>query len=120
MTIGSKYQVYNGFAERTSGGLTQPDIVRVKVNGAYRYKSRKQQNKSNKSKSQIARHRWTTAYKEALDELRDNDDWYDKNFLMFKPGKTYSNRTDKELSKGRKLYKMTRAIYDGEDSDSDE
>ena len=46
MKIGSRSQVWKGFADKTSGGLTKKDLVRV--NG--RYKSKKQSERMSKLK----------------------------------------------------------------------
>jgi len=68
MVIGSKSQVYKGTAEKTKGGLTKKDIIRVKDKyGNIRYKS-KDQRKTGRKKSTF-RAKWTKAMKQARKEL---------------------------------------------------
>lgn len=115
LLVGSKVQVYRGIAKETSGGLKKKDIVRVTdKNGVNHYKSRKQQSngKSRNKKSQQARQKWTRAFKKAIKELSQKDDYYTKNILMFNPDKKYKGYTKKEISKGQKLYKLTREFYE--------
>jgi hypothetical protein len=112
--IGSKVQVYRGIAKETSGGLTKKDIVKVvDKNDVTHYKSKKQQanGSSRNKKSQQGRQLWTRAYKKALKSMREKDDYYQSNILMFNPEKTYTGFTSKQLSKGKALYKETRLIY---------
>ena len=42
-TTGSKAEVWNGTAKKTSGGLMKKDLARVKKRGEYRIVSKKQQ-----------------------------------------------------------------------------
>lgn len=110
---GTKYQVYNGIAKQTSGGLRKKDIVKVEVNGVTRYKSKKQQNNgSSRNKvSQKARQLWSRAYKKTLKEFQEKDSYYENNILMFKPGKSYASFDKKTIKKGTELYKKTRKLY---------
>ena len=115
LLVGSKVQVYRGIAKETSGGLTKKDIVMVTdKNGVNHYKSRKQQNngKSRNKKSQQARQKWTRAFKKAIKELSEKDDYYTKNILMFNPDKKYKGYTKQQISKGNKLYRKTRELYE--------
>lgn len=115
LLVGSKVQVYRGIAKETSGGLTKKDIIRVTdKNGVNHYKSKKQQSngKSRNKKSQQARQKWTKAFKKAIKELSQEDDYYKTNILMFNPKKKYTGHTKKEITKGQKLYKLTREIYE--------
>lgn len=114
LLVGTKVQVYRGIAKETTGGLRKKDIVRVEdKNGVFHYKSKKQQanGQSRNKKSQQARQKWTKAYKKALETLRGQDTYYEKNILMFNPKKKYEGFTEKQLSKGKKLYKKTMEIY---------
>ena len=118
--VGSKVQVFRGIAVETSGGLKKKDIVKVKdSNGVTHYKSKKQQaNGSSKNKkSQKSRQKWTNAYKKAIKQLREEDDYYTKNgnisILLFNPAKTYKGYTKQQISKGNKLYKLTKELYGG-------
>lgn len=114
LLIGSKVQVYRGVAKKTSGGLQKKDIVVVTDgNNVKHYKSKKQQkNGQTNKKSQRARSSWTNAYKKALSELRDKDSHYQQNILMFNPSKTYKGYTKTQISKGEKLYKLTRKYFE--------
>tara|TARA_B110000211_G_C13977063_1_gene507657 strand:+ start:664 stop:1047 length:384 start_codon:yes stop_codon:yes gene_type:complete len=113
---GTKYQVYTGIAKQTTGGLTKKDIVKVDQNGTIRYKSKKQQaNGSSRNKvSQQGRQLWARSYKKALKTMQEKDDYYNKNVLMFKPGKKYNAKFNKTtLKKGQALYKLTKEIQSG-------
>lgn len=114
LLVGSKVQVYRGIAKETAGGLKKKDIVQVKDSrDVVHYKSKKQQSngKSRNKKSQQGRQKWTRAYKKSLSELRGDDNYYDKNILMFNPEKKYTGYTKKEISKGQKLYNLTKKYY---------
>lgn len=88
MTVGSMCQVYRGNADRTEGGLTKKDIIRVKdSNGNYRYKSRKKR-KSGKENP------WILSVKKARKQLGVNG---------FVP-----------MKKSSKLYKLAKKIYNDE------
>ena len=106
LLIGSKVQVYRGLADITPGKLTKDDIVRIKdKNGIVRYKSKKQQ------KRKPTNTNWASAYKRALNELRAQDSWYNKNILLYNPEKKYKGKSKEELSKGIELYKLTTKYY---------
>lgn len=105
LPIGTKFQVYSGYAEKTSGGLKKKDICKVvDKNGISRYKSKK--NRIQKSK--LA---WTRAYKKAIDFMQEIDKYYKTNILMFKPDKKYIGYTKIQLEKGVALYTKTIEFY---------
>lgn len=91
MTVGSKSQVWHGTADKTAGGLTKKDIIRVKVGDSYRYKS-KAKSKGSKKNS------WIKAVQEAKRELG-----YGKHdFILVKKNGT---REEKEL------YRLAKEIH---------
>lgn len=108
MTIGSKYQVYHGIAEQTSGGLLKRDIIKKTKGDVTRYKSKKQQanGKQSNKKSQKARAQWTRALKKAIKDLRAKKKISETSILMFNPKKTYANypKTSKKYKDGVKIY----------------
>lgn len=116
ITIGSKYQVYKGIAEQTSGGLFKKDIIRVKKDGVTRYKSKKQQQngKKNNKKSQQARAQWTKALKTAIAKLRKEGEIDETSVLMFNPKKTYAKypKTSKKYKDGVKIYKEVKKLLE--------
>lgn len=116
LAIGSKYQVYKGIAEQTSGGLYKKDIIRIKKDGVVRYKSKKQQQngKKNNKKSQQARARWTKALKDAIKKLRKENKISENSILMFNPNKTYENysKSSKVYKDGVKIYKEVRNLLE--------
>ena len=111
-TVGTKYQVYQGIAEQTAGGLLKKDIVRVTKDGVTRYKSKKQQanGKKKTKKSQKVRVEWTNALKKAIKDLRKEGSIADTSILMYKPGKKYEGVKKKKLEDGRKIYKEVQRI----------
>lgn len=116
MTIGSKYQVYKGIAEKTSGGLYKKDIIRTTKDGVVRYKSKKQQQngKKNNKKSQQARARWTKAFKDAIKKLRKEGKIAEDSILMFNPNKKYDNypKSSKVYKDGVIIYKEVRKLLE--------
>ena len=99
MTVGTKAQVYKGTADKTSGGLTKKDIIRVKVGTtptgrpAYRYKSKAKSKKAKKNS-------WILAVQKAKRELG-----YPKNSFVLarKSGGTKEERD---------LYKLAKEIHE--------
>lgn len=126
LAIGSKYQVYNGTALQTSGGLTKSDIVKVldEKSGIIRYKSKKQHSNGSKSqkKSQKARALWTKATKKAYKYLQSPHEdekgirkitktlaeQYRSSFISMKKAPL----TKKTPSLQERLYIVTKMMYD--------
>lgn len=108
LTVGTKYQVYKGIAEKTAGNLYKKDIVRTTKDGVVRYKSKKQQTNGKKNlKSQKSRKQWTKALKDSISELRKEGKISEENVLMFNPDKTYKNypKSTKKYKDGVKIYR---------------
>jgi len=109
--IGSKAKVWNGSAQQTSGGLKKKDLVKVKKDGKYRIKSKKQQamGKKKNSKSQKARSKWTDSIKKARKELI-KEGILKKNEFVPVVKRTSSKLTTKANRLGKILYKRAKEI----------
>lgn len=108
--IGSKVQVWRGIADKTSSGLKKNDIVRKKIDGKWRYRSRKQLGKRKGQKSRI---RWTKALGKARALLKkEYPESRGKLVLILKPSKKYSrlSLSKKERTWGTFLYRKAKEI----------
>jgi hypothetical protein len=109
--IGSKVQVWRGIAEKTSSGLRKNDIIRKKIDGKWRYRSRKQLGKRKGQKSRI---RWTKALGKARALLKkEYPESRGKLVLVLKPYKKYSSLrlSKKEKTWGNFLYRKAKELY---------
>jgi hypothetical protein len=111
--IGSKVQVWRGVADQTSSGLSKKDLTRKKIDGKWRYRSKKQMAVV-KKKGQKSRIRWTAALKKARVMLRkEYPESSGKLVLVLKPSKKYSGLrvTKNEKKWGNFLYKTAKLLY---------
>jgi hypothetical protein len=107
-TVGSKSEVWNKTAKKTSGGLMKKDLARVKKRGEYRIVSKKQQALGKLKTGPRAE--WSKAVKEARKQLIKEKKIKKGEFIpiLKKISKKYNKTQNK---KGRDLYRLAKEIY---------
>lgn len=107
-SIGSRVQVWNGTAKKTSGGLMKKDLARVKKSGEYRIVSKKQQALGKRKTGPRAR--WTKAVKEARKQLIKEKKIEKGEFvpILKRVSKKYNKTQNK---KGRELYRRAKELF---------
>lgn len=107
-TTGSKLEVWNGTAKKTSGGLLKKDLMRVKKRGEFRIVSKRQHALGKRKTGPRAE--WAKAIKEARKQLVKEKKIEKGEFVpILKRVSSKYNQTQNK--KGRELYRRAKELY---------